>query len=117
MGGACRPLLEGGPPSDWRTAFLYEYFKERKYTSPTVLAVRTATHKFITYPGHDEWTELYDVASDPYETKNLAQDTGLADELRREFEEQADAVAFHMPEGVSAADEPAVKRRTRKKRR
>jgi len=116
-GRSLRPLLEGRPPSDWRTAFFYEYFKERNFASPTVLAVRTATHKLITYPGHDEWTELYDVASDPHETKNLAQDAALADELRREFDEQADAVAFHMPEGVSAADEPDGKRATKKKRR
>jgi arylsulfatase A-like enzyme len=96
-GRSLRPLLEGEPPADWRRAFLYEYFKERNFRPPTVLAVRTTTHKLITYPGHDEWTEVYDVADDPYETTNLVSDDGLVEELRREFDAEADAVGFRMP--------------------
>ena len=57
--------------ANWRTAFFYEYFFERNFSIPTVLAVRTDTAKLIKYPGHDEWTELFDLAADPYETKNL----------------------------------------------
>ena len=114
-GRSLRPLLEGRPPADWRTAFFYEYFKERNFAPPTVLSVRTATRKLITYPGHEEWTEAYDVANDPYETKNLASDASLVEELQREFDQQADAVGFRMPEGVGAADEPAVKRGSRKR--
>jgi len=92
-------------PDDWRTAFFYEYFKERQYAVPTVLAVRTATHKLITYPGRNEWTELFDLEKDPYETKNLADDHALMEKLRAIFDAEAKAVAFRMPEGISPSDE------------
>lgn len=116
-GRSLRPLLEGSPPDDWRTAFLYEYFKEQKYASPTVLAVRTSTHKLITYPGHDEWTEAFDLVADPYETKNAADDAALAERLRREFDEQAQAVDFRMPEGVPTDDALPAKRPRKRARR
>src|SRR5262249_43927778 len=38
-----------------RDAFFYEYFYERPYAIPTVLAVRTHDAKLIKYPGHDDW--------------------------------------------------------------
>jgi arylsulfatase A-like enzyme len=101
QGRSLRPLLDGETPPDWRTAFFYEYFMEKQYGVPTTLAVRTATHKLITYPGHDEWTELFDIQNDPYETKNLVDDTALFAELRRVFDAEAKAVAFRMPEDVS----------------
>jgi arylsulfatase A-like enzyme len=110
-GQSLRPALAGGTPAEWRTAFLYEYFRERNFASPTVLAVRTATHKLITYPGHDDWTELYDVASDPYETKNMASDAALVGELERELEAQKAAVDFQMPE------EPPAGRRIKRRGR
>jgi arylsulfatase A-like enzyme len=110
QGRSLRPLLEGKTPSDWRDAFFYEYFKEGQYETPTLLAVRTATHKLVTYPGHDEWTELFDVASDPYETKNLVDDSELLEKMRGVFDKQADAVAFRMPEGVGRAKERAGRR-------
>ena len=43
-----------------------EYFFERNYAIPTVLAVRTEKAKLIKYPGHDDWTELFDLAADPH---------------------------------------------------
>ena len=65
----------GGPVAGWRTSFFCEYFAENNYpTTPTVVGVRTTNAKLIKYPGHDEWTELFDLAADPYETKNLATD-------------------------------------------
>ena len=104
QGRSLRPLLEGRTPADWRAAFFYEYFRERVFPTPTVLAVRTATHKLITYPGHDEWTEVFDLQADPYETKNLAGSGELLAKLRAVFEEQAKAVAFRMPEGVATEE-------------
>jgi arylsulfatase A-like enzyme len=97
QGRSLRPLTTGEQPDDWRKAFLYEYFKEPQYTSPTVLAVRTDTQKLITYPGHDEWTEAFDLVSDPYEIKNLAGDKLLVKKLRSTFDAEAKAVKFQMP--------------------
>ncbi len=117
-GRSMRPLLgeEGRDRSAWRDAFLYEYFKEGRYASPTVLAVRTVTHKMITYPGHDEWTEVFDLANDPYETKNLADDVELLEQLQNTFKEQSKAVAFEMPENVGQAEKRPGKRGRRKAR-
>jgi len=39
--------------------------------------VRTPTAKLIKYQDHDEWTELFDLAPDPYETKNLFNDPSV----------------------------------------
>lgn len=102
QGRSWRPLLEGNAGSaNWRTAFFYEYFFERNYAIPTVLAVRTDKAKIIKYPGHDDWTELFDLAADPYETKNLVRDPAAKDLLTRmqaEFDRQAKAVDFRIPD-------------------
>ena len=38
---------------------------------PDITAVRTASAKLIRYPGHEEWTELFDLQADPFETRNI----------------------------------------------
>jgi arylsulfatase A-like enzyme len=84
-----------------RDAFFYEYFYERPYAIPTVLAVRTRTAKLIKYPGHDEWTELFDLSADPYETKNLVNDPASKDLLAKMqvwFDREAKAVDFRIPD-------------------
>jgi arylsulfatase A-like enzyme len=99
-GRSWRPLLEGNT-ANWRTAFFYEYFYERNYAIPTVLAVRTDKAKIIKYPGHDDWTELFDLSADPYEIKNLASDPASKDlltKMQAEFDRQAKAVNFRMPD-------------------
>ena len=73
QGRSWRPLLEGRE-GDWRKAYFYCYFYERGYRVPTVTAVRTETAKLVRYPGHDEWTEVFDLMADPYELKNLVAD-------------------------------------------
>jgi arylsulfatase A-like enzyme len=105
-GRSWRPLLEGKEPEGWRTSFFYAYFYERGYRIPTVTAVRTEAAKLIKYPGHDEWTELFDLAADRYETRNLFDDPKHADlrrELEAEYERQASAIGFRIPE---FADDP-----------
>src|SRR5262249_41591328 len=67
QGRSWRPLFDGRT-GDWRKAFFYAYFYERGFRTPAVTAVRTETAKLIRYPGHDDWTELFDLNADPYET-------------------------------------------------
>jgi arylsulfatase A-like enzyme len=101
QGLSWRPLLEGNTSAPWRTAFFYEYFFERGFAIPTVLAVRTDKAKIIKYPGHDDWTELFDLAADPYETKNLVRDAAskeLLAKMQAEFDKQAKAVDFRIPD-------------------
>jgi N-acetylglucosamine-6-sulfatase len=113
QGRSLRPAMSGKLPPDWRSSFFYEYFKEGEFPPPTVFAVRTATHKLITYPGHDEWTEVFDIKNDPYELRNLVSDSELLKKLQSEFDAQAKAVQFRMPAGVGVAkDKPG---RTRAK--
>lgn len=77
QGSSLRPLLAGESVL-WRDAFLYEYWQENEFwkppgvpRTPSILAVRTATHKLVTYPDYENWTQLYDLEADPYEMRNL----------------------------------------------
>ncbi|MDB5320177.1 MAG: arylsulfatase family protein [Phycisphaerales bacterium] len=106
QGRSWRPLLEGKPAPDWRSAFFYEYFFERGYAIPTVTAVRTDTAKLIKYPGHDDWTELFDLQKDPYEIKNLYGDPSAAamrQQMESRYAAEAKAVNFKIPD---YADKP-----------
>jgi arylsulfatase A-like enzyme len=99
QGLSWKPLLKEDHPK-WRDAFFCEYFKERGYDAPQTLAVRTETAKYIEYPGHPEWTELFDLKADPYETHNLVSASGSADllrQMREKFAEQKAAVKFQVP--------------------
>lgn len=106
QGKSWKGLLESQQtPSDWRTSFFYNYFFERPFKVPSVSAVRTAKAKLIQYPSHPEWTELFDLEKDPYETNNVF-DHPDASELKQamllEFELRAKEVGYHVP---SYADE------------
>jgi arylsulfatase A-like enzyme len=112
QGLSWRPLLDkaaqkGVMPqeSQWRHAFFYEYFFENPYNfAPTTLAVRTETAKLIKYPGHDDWTELFDLQADPYETRNLWSEPAniqLRERILADFDHQAKAVAFKLPTNFS----------------
>ena len=64
-------VLKGtsGPKRD---RFLYEYFYETGYLVPTQVALQWNATKLIRYRRDPAWTELYDLAADPLETRNLA---------------------------------------------
>ncbi|MDQ3330927.1 MAG: sulfatase [Planctomycetota bacterium] len=97
QGRSLRACLEGDAPDDWRTSFFYEYYEEPPYKVPSIHAVRTANAKLIRYPGHDDWTELFDLKADPYEMHNLIDDQAQADlrmRLQSEFDRQAKAVGL-----------------------
>ena len=64
------PLGQGKDIS-WRDYFLYVYYWEKNFPqSPTVFALRGDRYKYITYYGLWDTDELYDIRSDPGETKN-----------------------------------------------
>jgi N-acetylglucosamine-6-sulfatase len=72
--------------------------------------VRTDNAKLIKYPGHDEWTELFDLEADRYETKNLLSDPDSKDLLaamQKEFDRQAKEVGFRVPEFADLVPEQA----------
>jgi arylsulfatase A-like enzyme len=113
QGRSWRSLLEG-KPAPWRQAYFYCYFFEGAFGTPTVTAVRTDTAKLIRYPGHDEWTEMFDLACDPYELKNLYSDPSKADlrrQLEAEYQKQSAAIAFRIPEFADKADGAPRKKR------
>ena len=67
--------------------------------------VRTATHKLLKYRDHPEWTELFDLAADPYETKNLFDDPKHADaraKLEKEHERLVKELGYRVPDDVPA---------------
>ena len=123
QGRSWRPLL-AGKPADWRKSFLVEYFRENRFPStPTIVGVRTADAKLVKYPGHEEWTELFDLAHDPYETRNLANDPAHKDLLARmqaEFDQQVKATQFRIPDYADKPGEggrPARKKGGKKRKK
>jgi arylsulfatase A-like enzyme len=108
-GRSWQPLLAGKAEAPWREAFFYCYFYERGFGTPTTTAVRTADAKLIKYPGHEEWTEVFDLKADPYETRNLAADPASAElrkKLEAEYERQAAAIAFKVPDFADRTPSP-----------
>jgi arylsulfatase A-like enzyme len=83
------PLLSD-PSLALRDSFFCEHLYEHDVTSPVFHIVpseglRTKDWKYIRYvknPGH-EGEQLFNLAADPLETKNLIADPGAADQLNR----------------------------------
>jgi arylsulfatase A-like enzyme len=105
QGRSWRPLLTGDDPS-WRKSWFYEYFMEdQKGTRvPDITAVRTADAKLIKYPGHKQWTELFDLKADPYEIRNLINDPAAAKlkaKMLAEHDRLSKELGFRVPPFVS----------------
>ncbi|HND52861.1 MAG TPA: sulfatase [Pirellulaceae bacterium] len=107
-GKSWAPLVRG-ESTGWRKSFYYSYNYEKQFPyTPNVRGVRTDEWKYIRYPHGDgspdrHKAELYDLRSDPEETKNLiddpAQQSRIA-ELRAELERlmgDAGALPDQMP--------------------
>ena len=99
QGASWKELASGKKPADWRTSFLAQYYKELGDT-PTCVGVRTADSKLVKYAGHAEWTEVFDLSADPYETKNKAADPALTEKLGSELDTLMKAVDYTFPTGA-----------------
>ena len=72
QGRSLVPLLRGQDVEP-HASFLYEYRGDSSLpVVPDILAVRTATRKYVTYPAAPADVELYDLLTDPDEMSNLA---------------------------------------------
>jgi arylsulfatase A-like enzyme len=81
QGRSLVPLF-GAAPADWRESVLVEFYTNEQ-PFPHLLdmdyrAIRTGRYKYIHWVQHPESDELYDLASDSLEIKNLADDPALA---------------------------------------
>jgi len=88
-GRSLSPFLrkEEGHISDWRRDFLFEFHNRGRWAEPQVV-YRTDRYKLIEYT-RKPFRELYDLKSDPYESRNLVHDRSAAGTLRdlsRSFE-------------------------------
>jgi len=104
QGRSWRSLLTG-ERIRWRQSWFYEYFAENQRNSrvPDITAVRTFDAKLIQYPGHDDWTELFDLMSDPYEMVNRFKDPNyvtLRAKMEAEHDRLAGEVGYRVPDYV-----------------
>jgi N-acetylglucosamine-6-sulfatase len=75
--------LARGQSVPWRDEFLYVYYWEKNFPqTPTIFSLRGDRYKFITYYGLWDADELYDLQSDPDETKNLRYDPAFQKQSR-----------------------------------
>ena len=77
------PVLEG-EDLEWRSSFLIEYYSDTVFERIYQMgykAVRTNRYKYIRYEDLDGVDELYDLANDPYEMRNVIGDPRFADVL------------------------------------
>ena len=81
-------LVRDGADPNWRKSWFYEYNYEKQFPyTPNVRGVRTERWKYIHYPHGDggpdrHKAELYDLKTDPGETKNLIDDPTQAGTVR-----------------------------------
>ena len=77
-------LLTGKQDPDSKPReLLYEYYWEPQYPqTPTTFCIRNNEFKFIQYHGIWDTDELYDLQSDPGETRNLIDHSGYQDIVR-----------------------------------
>jgi N-acetylglucosamine-6-sulfatase len=84
-GRSWKKLAMGQDDKDWRQSFLYHYNYEKQFPyTPNVRAVRTAEWKFVRYPHGDggpdrHKPDLFHIATDADEVRNLAGDPGCAE--------------------------------------
>ncbi|MBT4485439.1 MAG: sulfatase [Candidatus Latescibacteria bacterium] len=110
-GRSLKPILEGNPPSGWRQSVYYAYYEDswRMYQNldPELLndetykkyftahrvgphrGVRTDRYKLIEYYTEGDYFELFDLAADSHELRNLYGESGyegITRELTKELQ-------------------------------
>ena len=108
QGTSWKSLASGQKPENWRKSFLAEYFYEGGVQVPTMVGVRTMNSKLVTYPGHPEWTEVFDLTVDPYEVKNLATDSAKTKSLQAELDAKIEAMKYAVPANADKRPKPAA---------
>ena len=76
-------MLDGENP-EWRASFLVEYYSDTVFERIFRMgykAVRTDRYKYIRYVDLEGMNELYDLAGDPYEQRNVIDDPRYAEVL------------------------------------
>ena len=101
QGDSFQALAAGKKPSQWRKSFLSEYFFENGGgDTPTLVSVRTDTAKLVRYPEHENWTEVFDLSSDPYELNNLVQKPEPRAQLQTELDALLKRMQYVVPNNV-----------------
>ncbi len=80
QGRSLLPLIEGRP-ADWREEFVSEHLWDNP-DIPRSECLRTDRWKYIRYPDHPEYEELYDLTEDPAESSNLSREPGQASRIQ-----------------------------------
>lgn len=99
-----RPLLRPGFAPSWRSDFLIEHLfagGQPGERVPTYCALRSKRHKYVVYQTGE--AELYDLARDPNEFRNLHARPGLRG-LERELRSRLEAGCRPRPPGYTALD-------------
>jgi arylsulfatase A-like enzyme len=87
QGRSFAPLLRGEPPADWRTSMYYRYYHYPGHHKVQMhYGLRTEAFKLIHFHLLDQW-ELYDLAKDPEEMRNVYQDPAYHEAIPRLKEE------------------------------
>lgn len=116
-GRSWRRIASGEADPGWRSSFLYHYNYEKQFPyTPNVRGVRTERWKYVRTPHGDGGpdrhpAELFDIAADPDEARNVAGDPRHAPvvaELRAELDRLlratgADPDRMPLDEGIKAA--------------
>jgi arylsulfatase A-like enzyme len=93
-GHSLKPLIEGEDPPEWRNGFLGEYLSTAFPSIVRSEGYRTNRWKYIRWIDFGpEAEELYDLASDPMEERNLAKDGKRSAQLREMRKECNIAIA------------------------
>jgi arylsulfatase A-like enzyme len=79
QGRSLRALFDGPPPADWRRAVYYHYYEYPHgwHDVRTHYGVRTDRYKLIRFYGEESFWELYDLATDPHELRNVYGQSGF----------------------------------------